>query len=179
MFKNILMTHRSTAIFVKKLDPRAVVPTTAWVGDVGFDLYALEDVTLEPNETKVIGTGLALTESPQHLIIGARVVAVPFLKIEGRSGLASKGVFPIGGIVDPTYRGEIKVVLHNGSNKDPCFLPATKAVAQIVIYYTLANVEEKWSVVKFLEDNNRSDETPRGVAGFGSTDDASEKKKTP
>ena len=79
---------------VKKLHPDAQLPTQK-TGDVGFDLYAVEDACLWRGDSAMIGTGIAIAdviEEPQ----GDLEYPVPstiFAKVEGRSGLASKGVF--------------------------------------------------------------------------------------
>ena len=96
----------------KKLTETAKIPTVARQGDVGFDLYCDEDITLAPGSIHKIKTGIQLADMPVHDEQGNGL----FLKIEGRSGLASKGIFPTGGIVDPSYRGEIGVLLATVSN---------------------------------------------------------------
>lgn len=70
--------------------------------DAAFDLYATEDVTILPGETKVVPTGVKMQFDQGW-----------FMKIEGRSGLALKqGLQPLGGVIDCTYRDEVKVILH-------------------------------------------------------------------
>lgn len=71
--------------------------------DAAFDLYATEDVTILPGETKVIPTGVKMKFDQGW-----------FMKIEGRSGLALKECLqPNGGVIDCTYRDEVKVILHH------------------------------------------------------------------
>jgi dUTP pyrophosphatase len=88
---------------VKLLDPGAKAPTVAHPGsDLGFDLYALEDVVLEPGITVRVRTGIAL-EGPEGygFVLG------------DRSSMASRGVTYAGGRIDAGYRGEILVCLIN------------------------------------------------------------------
>jgi dUTP pyrophosphatase len=160
-------SYQFKQILFNRLHESAVPPAPATEGDVGFDLYGLADVELPVGKITVISTGIALAQSPEPLLIDGRVVAIPYPKIEGRSGLASKGIFPVGGIVDPTYRGEIKVLLFN-STSDSYTIPKAKAVAQLVLYYTLSN-SPPHHIVKFLETNS-VDRTDRGTSGFGSSD---------
>ena len=96
---------------IKKLNENAIIPTYGSEFAAGADLYACidEEVTILPNETKLIKTGLAI-EVPQGY--GAFIYA--------RSGLASKrGLAPANkvGVVDSDYRGEVMVALHNHSSE--------------------------------------------------------------
>lgn len=88
---------------VKLLDPRAKPPTVAHAGsDLGFDLYALEDVVLEPGVMTRVRTGVAV-EGPEGygFVLG------------DRSSMAARGVTYAGGRIDAGYRGEILVCLVN------------------------------------------------------------------
>lgn len=115
-------------------------------GDAGIDLPTPRPVTIGAGVTAV-DVGLAL-ELP----------AGYFGRIEGRSSLAARGVFPIGGIIDNGYRGFIKVVLVNVG--EPFMVVRGDRIAQLVLYpYTAVNPIR----VQVLS------ETRRGVNGFGST----------
>ena len=88
---------------VKLLDPEAKAPTVAHPGsDLGFDLYALEDVVLEPGVMVRVRTGVAV-EGPEGFgfVLG------------DRSSMAARGVTYAGGRIDAGYRGEILVCLVN------------------------------------------------------------------
>jgi dUTP pyrophosphatase len=88
---------------VKLLDPRARPPTVAHAGsDLGFDLYALEDVVLEPGVMTRVRTGVAV-EGPEGygFVLG------------DRSSMAARGVTYAGGRIDAGYRGEFLVCLVN------------------------------------------------------------------
>jgi dUTP pyrophosphatase len=149
-----------------KLDhPDAKLPVQE-EGNVGFDVFSVNDFdVLPPGQVTKVPLGIKLAENPEQLIVDQKVVAVPFLKIEGRSGLASKGIFPVGGIVDPNYRGEISVMLFNSTDRPYSFERGNR-VAQLVCYYTLANAEE--TKVRFLA-TDKITETTRGDRGFGSS----------
>ena len=45
---------------IQKLDPRATIPSTSYVGDAGIDLYALESVTVAAGGRAEVRTGVAL-----------------------------------------------------------------------------------------------------------------------
>ena len=138
---------------VKKLKPQAVLPTYGSEFAAGADLYACieNDILVFPGETVMIGTGLAM-EIPEGYA-GL---------IYARSGLASKkGLAPANkvGVVDPDYRGEFMVALHNHS-KDTQTVEKGERIAQLVITPCIQ--------VAFTEAEELND-TVRGEGGFGST----------
>lgn len=140
-------------IAVKKLNEKAVLPTYGSVYAAGADLYACEEspVTIQPSETKLIHTGLAM-EIPEGYA-GL---------IYARSGLASKrGLAPANkvGVVDADYRGEVMVALHNHSNI-PQTVDVGERIAQLVVAPFL-KVE--------YEETDELSQTVRGAGGFGST----------
>jgi len=143
------------AIKIKRLDPAAQVPRYAHVGsygDLAADLYASQAATLAPTgesgSTQPVATGIALEFPPTH---GALV--------EDRSGLAVRGVTTLAGVIDPGYRGEIKVVLTN-LGKAPVEIRAGDRIAQLRI---VERIEASFEEVTELG------EATRGAAGFGST----------
>ncbi|MBT9330487.1 dUTP diphosphatase [Paracidobacterium acidisoli] len=88
---------------VRLLHPDARVPTVNYAGsDLGFDLYAVEDVLLLPGVPVKVRTGIAV-EGPA----GCGFV------LGDRSSMAAKGVTYAGGRIDAGYRGEILVCLVN------------------------------------------------------------------
>ncbi len=50
------------AVEVMRLSASAILPTSAYLTDVGLDLYADEDAFIKTGETAIIGTGIALGE---------------------------------------------------------------------------------------------------------------------
>jgi dUTP pyrophosphatase len=97
---------------VKKLDPRAKLPTVATPGeDLGYDIYALEDTYLEPGVVTKVRTGIAVEARISEWLTGDDDPAG--LLIRDRSSVASQGVIVSGGVIDAGYRGEIVVVLTN------------------------------------------------------------------
>ena len=140
-------------IAVKKLDERAVLPTYGSEFSAGADLYAVadEDIVIQPGETKLVHTGLAM-EIPEGYA-GL---------IYARSGLACKrGLAPANkvGVVDADYRGEIMVALHNHSASEQRVAPKER-IAQLVVTPFLK--------ASFVEAGELG-ETVRGEGGFGST----------
>lgn len=90
-------------IKVKKLHPDAQIPVYAKPGDSGFDLVAVEDTLISPEETKLISTGLAF-EIPEGFE----------LQVRPRSGITHRTALRVQlGTVDSGYRGEVKVIVDN------------------------------------------------------------------
>jgi dUTP pyrophosphatase len=135
----------------KRLHPDAKLPRYAhegpW-GDLAADLYSVHEATVQPRQTALVATGLAMAFPEDY---GALV--------EDRSGLAVKGVTTLAGVIDPGYRGELKVVLTNVTDS-PVTLAAGDRVAQLRIVQKLQ--------AKF-EEVDDLDPTHRGEGGFGST----------
>ncbi len=147
-----------TTLYFKKVDSRAVIPQQR-DGDVGLDFRCLDDFEILPGKTVKIRTGLMLAKSPESTF------GTVFLKIEDRSSMALQGIFTHGGIIDPTYRGEFHVVLHNSS--DQIFkAEAGSKIAQGVMYAAAFNY--KWDSLKCVE-TDEVEQTVRGTGGFGST----------
>lgn len=157
---------------IKLLDPRAELPSVS-EGNVGFDIRSLDRVTLAPGKVTKIKTGVSFADDMGFSWSGDAVIGqnhkhvgiVPFFKIEGRSGLASKGIFPVGGIIDPSYRGEIIVLLFN-STEEVHVVQEKDRIAQLVCYHTLAPLEASQIVFQAVENVTQ---TARGDNGLGSS----------
>lgn len=142
-----------STIRVKKLHPKAILPTYGSDSAVGADLYACleESVTIAPGEVFWVPTGIAL-EVPQ----GCAGLVYARSSLGAKRGLAPANKV---GVIDPDYRGEVKVVLLNHSNQPQTIAPGER-VAQFVITPVLTPAYEE---VEQLSD------TARGAGGFGST----------
>ena len=143
----------STPIAVKKLRPNAKLPTYGSAFAAGADLYACLDdaVTIAPQETKLIPTGLSM-----ELPAGWAGM------VHARSGMATKrDLAPANkvGVIDPDYRGEIMVSLHNHGSKPQTVEPGERIAQLVIMPYLTA---------QFFETEELSD-TVRGAGGFGST----------
>ncbi len=142
-------------IKVKKLDAEAQMPRYAHVGEFGdlaADVYASAAVVLAgaglAGSTQAVPTGIAMEFPPTH---GALV--------EDRSGLAVRGVTTLAGVIDPGYRGELKVVMTN-LGAAPVEIKPGDRIAQLRI---VARIEASFEEVAELGA------AARGVGGFGST----------
>jgi dUTP pyrophosphatase len=136
----------------RKLNDEARLPTRAHQGDAGLDLYAVESRRLEPGERATVGTGIAV-----EIPLGHAGLVLP------RSGLAARhGIALVNapGLIDPGYRGEIRVLLLNTDRAKPFEIEPGDRIAQLLIT-PLAEVEP-------VEARELA-ETLRGEGGFGSS----------
>lgn len=129
------------------------LPAYSTEHSAGLDLHANlgESITLKPLERKLIPTGLFIA-LPQ----GTEA------QIRPRSGLAYKEgltVLNAPGTIDADYRGEVKVLLVNLSDKS-AVIQNGERIAQMVI--------ARYEKAEFTEVESLSD-TSRGAGGFGST----------
>jgi dUTP pyrophosphatase len=138
---------------VQLLDPDATVPTYAHAGDAGCDLVAVESVTLGRGGGRaLVRTGLSVAIPEGH---GGFVLP--------RSGLAMRhGVTCINapGLIDPGYRGEVKVALVNLDPTHDYVIEPGDRIAQLVVLPVDAL---RFALVDGLEASSRSG------GGFGST----------
>ncbi|HWE32017.1 MAG TPA: dUTP diphosphatase [Solirubrobacteraceae bacterium] len=137
---------------VQRLDPRAVLPTRAYDGDAGLDLYALEAVTLGPGERAAVPTGIAV-----EIPAGQAALILP------RSGLAARhGIALVNapGLIDSGYRGEVRVLLLNTDRAAAYDVRAGDRIAQLLLVrYQAPDVVEVEALA----------ESERGGGGFGSS----------
>lgn len=107
-----------------------------------------EQVYISPHETVKIPTGWAFQPESGYM-----------LQLLQRSGLASKGLICVGGILDEDYTGEVIVIMLNTTDN---YLSINNGdrIAQMAIrpYYQGE-----------FEEVDKLDETERGIAGLGST----------
>lgn len=138
-------------IMVARMRPNASLPHYSHsgpFGDLAADVSAAEAVSLAAGETKAVGTGLAFEFPPEF---GALV--------EDRSGLALKGITTLAGVIDPGYRGELKVVMTNVGSQSFTIQPGDR-IAQLRIVRRIK--------AEFIEVESLT-ETQRNTRGFGST----------
>lgn len=143
------------SIKIKKLYDDSIIPTFGTNYSAGCDLYAYlpgkECVEIPPHCTLKIGTGVA--------------VAIPHWYWGGifaRSGLATKnGLAPANkvGVLDPDYRGEVIVSLHNDLDELQIVRHGDRIAQLVIVPYPAVTFEE----------TDELDETDRGDGGFGHT----------
>jgi dUTP pyrophosphatase len=137
---------------VRRVDPAAKLPTRAYSGDAGFDLHAVEAVTLAPGERAQVRTGIAIELPARHAGL-----------VLPRSGLAARhGIALVNapGLIDQGYRGEVAVLLLN-TDRDQTFevAPGDRIAQLVVIRIETPDVAE----VAELAGSDRAE------GGFGSS----------
>lgn len=136
-------------IKIKKLNPEALIPKYAHPGDVGMDMFSLEDYDLKPGERKIFFCGFALEFESGFAAIVKDKGSLP----------KNAGLHTMGGVFDAGYRGEYNVNLIN-LGQEIYHISKGDKIAQLVIYpVIIADLEE----VKELTDSSR------GEGRFGST----------
>jgi dUTP pyrophosphatase len=139
-------------IGVKLLRIGARLPARAYAGDAAFDLFSADELMLAPLARAVAGTGVALDLPP-----GVAALTLP------RSGLAAKhGISLVNapGLIDPGYRGEIKLILLNTDASEAFAVHPGERIAQLLLI-TLTKAD-------LVVSGNITD-TERGSRGFGSS----------
>ena len=142
-----------TEILIKRLSKNVSLPKYETEGSSGLDLAANIDkqILIKPGKSAIIPTGLA--------------VAIPKkfeIQIRPRSGLAAKkqiSVLNTPGTIDSDYRGEIKVILINLSDKSFIIEKGLRIAQMVLCPIVKAELKE----VETLAN------TERGSGGFGST----------
>jgi dUTP pyrophosphatase len=136
---------------VKKEHPDAIIPQRATKGSSGFDLYALNEITIPGYEQRIIHTGVSF-EIPDGYEG----------QIRPRSGLAVKNSISVinsPGTIDADYRGEILIALVNHGPNYFVVQPGMR-IAQI-IFMQVPDI--------ILEEASDLSKTKRHTGGFGST----------
>ena len=135
---------------IKLLVEGAKTPFRANKTDAGADICSVEDAIITPLERKAIGTGISI-EIPEGY----------YGRIAPRSGLAYKnGIDVLAGVVDSSYRWEIKVILFNTDKENSFEIKKGERIAQLIIE---DHFNFEFDVVEELAY------TERGSGGFGST----------
>jgi dUTP pyrophosphatase len=137
---------------VTRLEPGAVLPTRAYAGDAGLDLYAAHAARIGPGERASIGTGVAVAIAAGHAGL-----------VLPRSGLALRhGIALVNapGLIDSGYRGELRVLLLNTDREQAFEIAAGDRIAQLLVvaFEPVTVVEVDGLAV-----------SERGSGGFGSS----------
>jgi dUTP pyrophosphatase len=143
-------------LLFKRLSAQAVVPERQTAHSVGYDLVTTESHVLRPGERHTFSTGLAVAIPPDH-----------YGRIAPRSGLAHRsGIDVLAGVIDPDYRGELKVILVN-LGQEEVSIEAGSRIAQLIIEAcSLPPTRE----VEELPTPGAHETIRSRQGGFGSTD---------
>lgn len=99
------IAKRIIEIPIELCHPDAKIPQYAHESDSGLDIFAIEDVTIHPGETKLIPTGIKVALPPGYE-----------LQVRPKSGRALKTKLRVAntpGTIDAGYRDEIGVIIEN------------------------------------------------------------------
>jgi len=146
-------------LYVKHLVSDSIAPTCSHPNeDLGYDVYAAEDITLRPHIPTKVSTGIAAQyrdSSDESIMYG--------LLIRDRSSMAAKGITVSGGVVDASYTGLISVILTLAGHwsDSPVMIHKGDKIAQMLPLKV--HTGEGVSAVDELPSNTR------GANGFGST----------
>ncbi|EKE11903.1 MAG: hypothetical protein ACD_15C00003G0015 [uncultured bacterium] len=136
-------------IQIQKINSEAKIPKYTIDGDAGMELYSVDDMIILPGQILACATGI--------------IVAIPdgyAGLIWDKSGIAlNGGIKTMGGVIDSNYRGEVRVILKNLSEKEYIIGRGNK-IAQMIIQKVEAPI---------LEEVDELSKTERGGGGFGST----------
>jgi dUTP pyrophosphatase len=135
-----------------KLSDKAILPTRAHDSDAGLDLYAAESARIPSGARASVGTGLAVA-IPE----GLAGLVLP------RSGLAlERGVTLVNspGLIDPGYRGEVRVLLLNTDQTVEYHCAPGDRIAQLLLV-PIATASPMQA--------EALDTSMRGSGGFGSS----------
>lgn len=137
-------------IEINLINELAKVPTKLRDDDAGYDLYAIEEVIIKPMERKLIKTGISLS-----------IPTGFYAHISDRSGMAlKKGAHCLGKIIDPSFRGEIGVILYNTDMYESIKVNQGDRIAQIIF--------KKYENINFIESSHLL-ASDRKDSGYGSS----------
>lgn len=146
----------------KKLHPDARIDPPVHPGDVGYDIYAVEEVSIPAGSNRSVPVGFALDIPDGY-----------YVTVETRSGHGlNKGLRLHRGIIDQGFRGEMSVQVYNHGTSPygsvgntvsilPYIVKKGEKIGQLVLH----KVE-----VLPLEETLVLSETSRGINKCGSTD---------
>lgn len=99
------IAKRNVSVAIELCHPDAKIPQYSSIHDAGADVYAIEDATIHPGETKIIPTGFKIALPPGFAIL-----------VHPRSGLSARTKMRIAnsiGLCDAGYRDEYKIIIEN------------------------------------------------------------------
>lgn len=142
------MCDKRPQLKIKKIHEDAKIPFLADPGCAGYDIFSTEDSEIFSRTRKLVSTGISTEFSSNY-----------YLRVAPRSGLSLKGIDIGAGVIDSSYRGEIKVLMINNSDITVYF-PKGSKIAQLIMEYC----EQPEIIV-----NETLSVTSRNESGFGSS----------
>lgn len=145
---NIITEKNKQRLVLEKINEEARLPQKAHLGDAGYDLYSCDYYSIPAYGQALVSTGYRIKIPDNYVGL-----------IWDKSGLANDGITTMGGVIDSSYRGELKVIVKNLSEDIFNIVPQQK-IAQLLIQ-AIADME----IVEEKIENN----TEREDRGFGSS----------
>jgi len=136
---------------VKTINCNARIPFKSYPGSAGYDIFSIDSVTIAPGSRLLVRTGISL-EVPEYY----------YIRIAPRSGLSVRGIDVGAGVIDSSYRGEVKVLLINNS-KEFYNVQEGDRIAQLIME-RCGNADI--TVLEYYDELSMSE---RGQNGFGSS----------
>ena len=138
-------------MLIKKVRNETKLPTKAYEGDAGFDVYAPLGFFMKAGETRQIKLGFAMQIYENEVCI-----------MSERSGMAIKyGLTSIGNVIDSGYRGEVSIILFNSGPSGIEISKGDKIGQMLIMKLGDRNIRE----VEELEDSERGDKA-HNSSGF-------------
>jgi len=130
--------RKKDVLYFAKVKEDAIIPSKDYE-NAGYDIYANfeeNEIFIQPNEVKLIPTGIASAMSPKYVLI-----------VKERGSTGTKCMAVRSGVIDASYRGEIFIPINNTGNKtivitktpekdygnDFIVYPYAKAIAQLLL----------------------------------------------
>ena len=136
---------------VKTVNCNARIPFKSYPGSAGYDIFSIDSVRIEPGSRVLVATGISL-EVPEYY----------YVRVAPRSGLSVRGIDVGAGVIDSSYRGEVKVLLINNS-KEFYNVQEGDRIAQLIME-RCGNADI--TVLEYYDELSMSE---RGQNGFGSS----------
>ena len=138
-------------LFIHQLTDSSILPTRATKGSIGYDIYYDgPDMTIKSGKHHAMSTGVSI-KCPNGT----------YARVSPRSGLTMKqNLTTLAGVIDPDYRGEIQVILHNFGSDDQ-IITSNQKIAQLIF---------EQAATPNIQTIDKFDKTERGTRGFGSSD---------
>ena len=141
-------------IIFHKLSSKAIIPSKGTTNSAGWDLASPHSYIVPTQSRILIGTQISVKLPPGT-----------YGQIAPRSSLALAGIDIGGGIIDPDYEGEIKVILINNSLQEFHVAPNDRIAQLICVKFEPGQICTEYNHASF----NTSFFGTRGHQGFGST----------
>ncbi|KAG6514803.1 hypothetical protein ZIOFF_025176 [Zingiber officinale] len=141
----LLKDDEEDVLYVKCLTSTVVLSQRKTEGAAGYDLVVNQGYHIQPYGQAMLNTGISIKGT--------------YARIAPRSSYAMRGMIIGGGVVDPDYRGEIKILIYNYSDDDMDFAEG-ESIAQLIL--------ECCKTPPIIQVHDL-DKTKRHDKGFGST----------